>query len=388
MRASLRVMTILAAAWWLAPAVALAQAAPEPAATNSPAPETVGPSELQNFNLRGNVTRPADQPPPTTTAPPRRAETQAPQPVPRRTTPTRQAARSAPPAPLAPAPTRPAATPAPVTVALPPPDSTPAPAAPAPPITTEPAPTPAADLAPERKFPLWPWLAAALALAAGTAFLLWRRRPREALAAGPQFDLLVAPAPLPQPDPIPAPPRPTPPPRKPAASGIVASRLRPALEIGFHPLRCLVEDEQVIIEFELELFNSGAAPARAVLAEASLLNASATQEQDLTAFFANPHGVGERLELIPPMKRVGFKSQVVAPRAAVQEHELAGRKAFVPVIAFNALYQWSGGSAQSSAAYLVGRDTQSDKLGPLRLDQGAREYKGLGALPLPTALRT
>jgi len=144
----------------------------------------------------------------------------------------------------------------------------------------------------------------------------------------------------------------------------------------------------VAIEFELELFNAGTAPARAVLAEASLLNASATQDHELAAFFANPHGVGERLALIPPMKRVSFKSQVVAPRSAVQEYELAGRKAFVPVIAFNALYEWSGGKAQSSAAYLVGRDTQQDKLGPLRLDQGAREIQGLGARPLPSAVRT
>jgi len=122
--------------------------------------------------------------------------------------------------------------------------------------------------------------------------------------------------------------------------------------------------------------------------QASLLNASATQDHELAAFFANPHGVGERLALIPPMKRVSFKSQVVAPRSAVQEYELAGRKAFVPVIAFNALYEWSGGKAQSSAAYLVGRDTQQDKLGPLRLDQGAREIQGLGARPLPSAVRT
>ena len=45
------------------------------------------------------------------------------------------------------------------------------------------------------------------------------------------------------------------------------------------PLRCLVDDEEVTIEFEVELFNSGAAPARAVIAEASLFNASSSQAQ-------------------------------------------------------------------------------------------------------------
>ena len=107
-----------------------------------------------------------------------------------------------------------------------------------------------------------------------------------------------------------------------------------------------------------------------------------------SAWYFLPSEMGEFVEVIPPMKRVSFRSQVVAPRAAVQEYELAGRKSFVPVIAFNALYEWSGGNAQSSAAYLVGRDTQRDKLGPLRLDQGAREFSALGARPLPSAVRT
>ena len=77
----------------------------------------------------------------------------------------------------------------------------------------------------------------------------------------------------------------------------------------------------------------------------------------------------------------------VAPRTAIQEYEVAGRKAFVPVIAFNALYEWSGGKEQSSAAYLVGRGTKSDKLGPLRLGIGPQEFRRLDARPLPTGPR-
>ena len=154
------------------------------------------------------------------------------------------------------------------------------------------------------------------------------------------------------------------------------------------PLRCLVDDERVTIEFELELFNAGAAPARAVLPEARLLNAGAGQDQELMSFFTNPVGAGERLEAIAPMKRMSFTSQVTAPRAAIQEYELAGRKSFVPLIAFNALYSWSGGPAQTSAAYLVGRATKGNKLGPLRLDLGAHEFRELDARTLPAELRT
>jgi hypothetical protein len=239
-----------------------------------------------------------------------------------------------------------------------------------------------------------PWILAALALAGGTLFLLWRRRPRGALAAGTEFDLFVPQEPAPAPAPQPRAPAPEPAPgpaakrAAPPSNGIVASRLRPSLEIGMQPLRCLVEDDTVTIEFEVELFNAGTAPARAVLAEASLLNASAADGQELAAFFANPAGAGERIDAIAPMKRLAITSQVVAPRSTIQEYELGGRKSFVPVVAFNALYEGSGGKAQSSVAYLVGRETNGDKLGPLHLDAGKREFRGLGARPLPTGVRT
>jgi hypothetical protein len=88
------------------------------------------------------------------------------------------------------------------------------------------------------------------------------------------------------------------------------------------------------------------------------------------------------------MKRMTMTSRVVAPRAAIQEYDLGGRKAFVPLIAFNAMYEWSTGKAQTSAAYLVGRETNGEKLGPLRLDNGRSEVRGLGARSLPVGVRS
>ena len=422
MRAIFRVGTMLvAAALAASPTVAGAQAASPPpttTTTNSTSPVTVGPSELQNFNLKGTVTRPADGPAVTTPARPQTAPVKPPalDVSTSRSPPTRSAERQAP---AAPPRTSQTASPAPAPEALAPAAVEPSPnpvLTPAPmPAVPAPSATPVTgdELATPSKFTLWPWIAVALALAAAAGLLLWRRSHREPVAAGPQFDLLVpaapqaepqpqprpraqppaqpeprAPAPVRRAGPPPASPAPVPPSPRPAASGIVASRLRPALELGFQPLSCRVDDDQVRLEFEIELFNAGTAPARAVLAEASLLNAGATQERDLAAFFSNPNGVGERLDVIPQLKRVNLRSEVIAPRSAVQEYELAGRKAFIPVIAFNALYEWSGGRGQSSSAFLVGRDTQQEKLGPLRLEQGAREYRQLGARPLPTAVRT
>jgi hypothetical protein len=134
------------------------------------------------------------------------------------------------------------------------------------------------------------------------------------------------------------------------------------------------------------LFNAGTAPARAVLAEAKLVNAGVAQDQELADFFARPTVAGQGLDVIPPLRRVSFTSQVVAPRSGIQEYELGGRKTFVPIIAFNALYEGSGAKGQSSAAFLVGRETGGDKLGPLRLDRGARDISGLAARILPNTL--
>ena len=87
--------------------------------------------------------------------------------------------------------------------------------------------------------------------------------------------------------------------------------------MGVHPLRCIVDNERVTVEFELELFNSGSAPARDVLIEASLFNAGQSQDEQIGAFFANPVGEGERLAGIPPLKRISLRSQLAVPRAAV-----------------------------------------------------------------------
>lgn len=419
MRASLRWKNLLLGGLLLASDPALAQSAPDPAPSSTPATDAVGPQELQNFNLSGKVTKPADQPAATAGAPtaaapisssPDQPRTAA---VPvRHSAPQRQQARqtevaTSAPSSAAKAPAQPALTNFTPSLSAPPPASvtTPAPVGTAGaqtsfPTTSVPAP-PTETLAPEHRLLIWPWLLAALVLAGATLFLLWRRR-QQAAFAGPQFDLFVPPEPAPKPQPAPAPPRATAPPATPApqpapvppkpapprSAGIVSTRLRPSIEIAVQPIRCVVEEDRVVLDFELELHNSGTAPARAVLAEASLFNAGATQDRELSAFFANPVGAGERLDAIPPMKRMTFTNQVIAPRAAIQEYELGGRKVFVPIIAFNALYLWSGGHAQTSAAYLVGRDTGREKLGPLSLEQGPREIGKLAGKPLPIGLQT
>jgi hypothetical protein len=243
-----------------------------------------------------------------------------------------------------------------------------------------------ATFAPEPKPALWPWLLLAVVLGAGGALVLLRRRSRESFAGGPEIDSYVAPEPAAPPRPAPA-PAPAPEAAPPKPVGIVSSRLRPWVEIVFAPLGCTVDDERVTVEFEIQLTNSGGAPARDVLVEASMFNAGPTQEQDITAFFAAPIGQGERIEALPPLQHVTIRTSLVAPRANIQLFELGGRQVFVPLIAFNALYRHGSVSGQTSVAYLLGRETSGDKLGPLRVDLGARAFTALGIRPLPIGVR-
>ena len=407
---------MLAGALAFAPGIALAQQTAPPA-SDTPATDAIGPRDLQNFSLNGTVTRAADQPAPVAPAPRARqqrseaqsAQTTA-QPATSRTA-TAAAPESSTPTPTSsPAPRQvetaaadtqrvaaPERSPEPlrqsqpassVTVALPSLGQSAGSATPAasPGFAPEPA---TATLAPEHRISILPWLLAAFALALGGGFLFWRNRQREgfAPAGGPQIDAFVAPEPALAPRPAPAPPAAAPKAPPPATRGIVSTRLRPWIDIGFRPLRCILEDDKVTVEFELELFNSGSGPARAVLAEASLFNAGGSQHREIGAFFANPVAQGDRIQLIPPLKRIGIKTQVVAPRAHIQAYELAGHEVFVPVIGFNALYSWSGGEGQTSACYLLGRDTKGDKMGPFRLDLGPRIFRGLAAKLLPAGVR-
>jgi hypothetical protein len=125
-----------------------------------------------------------------------------------------------------------------------------------------------------------------------------------------------------------------------------------------------------------------------VLIEANMINASPEQDQDIASFFERADGQGDRIPSIPSLQHARLKPRVAVPRERLRVLEAAGRQVFVPLIAFNAQYNWGGGrSGQTAAVYLVGRETKTDKLAPLRVDLGPRIIRGLGALPLPNAIR-
>jgi len=391
-------------------ALVLAAAAPASAqstsAQSNSAEEIVGPPQLRDFTLNGTVTREA-QPPPEQPAP-RRAPIATPVPAPGRTSappataeqPARQLrSESAPRLPSA-AERRPAEGRGAFELAAP----TPAPLSP---VAVEPAPAeaqPASSAAPdgfveagpESDGGFWsvaPWLLALLA-AAAAAWYFRRQRSGYAFAGAghSNFDLTPpapapdvrprAPAPAASPAPAPAPRPPAAPAADPPAAapvGIVSTRLRPWLEIEFAPERAVIEEGRATIHFDIALFNSGSAPARDVHVEALLFNAGPDQDEAIAAFFSRPTAQGEPIPAIPPLQRLNFRSAVSVSRDQMRIFEAGGRQLFVPLIGFNAIYRWSGGEGQTSVSYLLGRDTDGEKMAPLRVDLGARTFRGLGA---------
>jgi hypothetical protein len=231
-----------------------------------------------------------------------------------------------------------------------------------------------------------PWLIAALAAAAAAAwFFFFRQQPRESYArvselalAPPQQPARTPPVRAPAPA-TPKAPSPAPVPPAPVAGGVVSTRLRPWLEIEFKPDRAVVDDTRAAVAFEVSVRNSGSVPARDVLLEASLFNAGAMQDQEIGLFFDNPVAKGDRIPVIPPMQRITVNTAVFLAREQVRPIEIEGRPLFVPLIGFNALYSWGRSHGQTSASYLVGKETAGEKLAPFRLDLGPRVFRGLGA---------
>ena len=402
MKAKLRFgIAVFAAGLWLG-SPALAQDAAQPTC-DAPPTDTVGPRELQNFSLDGKVTRPAQPVQPSATAPGTRAPAAE-----RQTAPRSAASRTAAPQQTRQAPssavraTRPAvaegsgsassqALSAPassLTLSLPPAadaEQVPAGAVAEPGFAQDSTNVPA-DLAPETGLALWPWLLLAALTGGAAALFLWRRRPRETYAGGPHIDLFVAPEPAPPPRPVAAPP---PPPKATPSKpvGIVSTKFRPWLEVSFKPLRCVVEQEKVTLDFEVEVLNSGAAPARDISVEACMVAAGPSQEQEIARFFAKPAAPDKPVAVLPPMQRLNLRSSLVASRSSLPAVDVGGRSMIVPVMAFNAMYRWSGGQGKTSTSELLGRATKGEKLAPFRADLAPRAYSSLDTRRLPLGAR-
>ena len=246
----------------------------------------------------------------------------------------------------------------------------------APPSTTEPlapaspAPLPPASAPPGQETgPTIPWLyvvPAAALLLIGLALLLRRRRRaeeeiyEEALEA-PALPAAIVEPPAPRAEPAP----------------------RPWLELSLKAERASAGLTETVVNFELEIANTGKSAARNLRIDVKMFNAGAEQDTEIGAFFRTAGRESTKLNL-PGIaaESVGvINGQVAMPRDEMRAVVLDEKYLFVPVIAVNALYDWGEGrTGQSSKSYVVGRELQqpSEKMGAFRVDQGPRVWRTVG----------
>lgn len=325
-------------------------------------PPTIGPPQLRDFSIQPRqriVTQPppAQTQPPTIAAPPPVVTAPQQRPPAARPTPDARGPAAAPaPRQVAPAPQpAPAAIPAP-TSAAPQPQAQPAPEAPA--AKAAPAPAPESSA--------FPWLyVVPAALLALLAFALFRRRRRSAEI----FEAVESVEPEvssrahigARPEPVP----------------------RPWLELELKAERLASTDAESVVQFELEIVNSGTAPARNLRVDVKMFNAGQEQDKEIGAFFrvAGRESTKCSLPGIRPDTTVAIRGEVAMARADMRAVVLENKYLFIPVIAVNVLYDWGDGrTGQTSKSYVVGRELEqpSDKMGAFRVDLGPRIWRTVG----------
>ena len=161
---------------------------------------------------------------------------------------------------------------------------------------------------------------------------------------------------------------------------------RPWLELELKAERLASTNAESLVQFELEITNSGAAPARNLRIDVKMFNAGEQQDQEIGSFFRTAGRESTKCNL--PGIRAGqtgaIRGEVAMSREDMRAVVLDNRYLFIPVIAVNALYDYGDGqTGQTSKSYVVGRELEqegqkSEKMGAFRVDQGPRVWRTVG----------
>ncbi|WP_343343871.1 hypothetical protein WJT74_08930 [Sphingomicrobium sp. XHP0239] len=260
-----------------------------------------------------------------------------------------------------------------------------------------PRPLDQSDLGTEASAPGW-WLLVLLPLIAiGAAWMAFRRRGQGVAAP------VATAAPVPQSDPTPVRPEPfersnpladleppapraaappSPPPAAKAASaapvGIVTTTLRPQIAMRVTPVRAAVDEEEIWLDYQVELRNTGSGAAFEVRVDGGLVNAGPDQDEAVATLFDRPPGSsgGAALPELSPGGSVQFQGRARRAIGDVRLLQAGDRKIAAPLLALR-LTRAMGRGGESmhveTQLYFVGRSGGSDgRLAPLRIDTGPR----------------
>ncbi len=203
-------------------------------------------------------------------------------------------------------------------------------------------------------------------------------------AAEPKVEATPEPAPAPTPAPAPAPVAPLPP----VPSPVIVPPAAPAppslppryLDFQLAPLRVALQDDRVLLDFDLGVGNGTDIPADDVRIATLLLTANAGQDEQIAAFLDREPGGGlESFALAPGDQRM-VEATMTLPRHMLTVVTARERPFFVPIMVIDARYRWADGrESRTSAAFMVGQGLPNGRLSPVFLDRGDRVVERLEA---------
>ncbi|MBS50403.1 hypothetical protein [Sphingobium lactosutens] len=262
------------------------------------------------------------------------------------------------------------------------PASPPAPAenAATPDVAREPPPAPA----PQQEASALSWIIGVVVvlLAILGAILLQRRRQSTDAARAP-----AVPAPEPAAAPPPALPQPSTPP--PAPTPAPADPASPPSDRPWITMDLVVNQARyslmgVTVTYSLILHNRGTLAAQDVLVRGVIGNAGAQQQVLLQDFLAGQEGTPlHSVVTIAPGETQQLTGELRLTPDRIVPVAMGQRSLLIPLAAFDAAYRWGGvegddlPSGRTARAFIVGQEQEppTDRLAPLRLDQGPRQYR-------------
>jgi outer membrane biosynthesis protein TonB len=166
----------------------------------------------------------------------------------------------------------------------------------------------------------------------------------------------------------------------------VADKKEPSLiALDFTPDRVVISFNSLTLYGDLAIDNQGPSAAFDVQLQTALISAHENQQHEIDGFLANGLATpAEPLDSIMPGEKINLALALVLPLAEVNRFAMGSQMLTVPILL--ARLDYRAGKTRTSPRIvqtlncMIGREASppKPKMGPLRLDLGARSYTGLG----------
>lgn len=139
----------------------------------------------------------------------------------------------------------------------------------------------------------------------------------------------------------------------------------------------------VTIAYGLLLHNRGARPAQDLLVRGIIGNGGANQQALLDGFFIGETGLPLHAAVaLAPGETLRLEGELRLAPDQIVPVPMGDRSLLIPIAAFDTSYQYSDSEAEddkgrTARAFIIGQEQEppTERLAPLRLDQGPRHYR-------------